>query len=171
MNAETLSPGVDRLQSTKAQFRKGSPLQSSDLLNHKVGGLRNGLCGCGEVCTRWRSVSRSPSKGAYRILQHTPSLARPTLDLPGFCERRKLVAPRRQRTPELARKHGVNEVTFCKLASRYVGMDVAQLRCLIANRAFADGAIASAGPRDTVVVKLVTAIERSLPLCSHAVAT
>ncbi len=87
------------------------------------------------------------------------------------CERRKLVAPRRQRTPELARKHGVNEVTFCKLASRYVGMDVAQLRCLIANRAFADGATASAGLRDTVVVKLVTAIERSLPLCSHAVAT
>lgn len=143
MNTKTLNPGIDCLQSTKAQFRKGSPLQSSDPVNHKVGGLRIGLCGCAEVCTRWRSVSRSPSNPTSTKAEDPGAGAK------ARCQRGNVL-----QTGQPLRRHARSAVTLFDRQPRF---------CVWSD--------SLRGLRDPVAVKLVTAIERGLPLCSHAVAT
>ncbi len=50
-----------------------------------------------ELCTGWHSASPSPSRCTNKIIQHTPSLAWPTLEPSGLSERVKLAASGRQR--------------------------------------------------------------------------
>src|SRR6266404_373383 len=79
MNSETFNAGVDRLQSTKAQFRKGSPFQSSYPVNHKVDGLWNRPL---RVCLgpgRIAFCITIPIKVFNQAFYSTPSLVWPAL--------------------------------------------------------------------------------------------
>ena len=63
LDTHSLDTGIDRLHSTQAQFRKGSPFQSPELVNHRVASRRIGLCdSTAHPSLAWPEAGANPPK-------------------------------------------------------------------------------------------------------------